>query len=89
MNDKEFFNDFKQYYMYIGSLNELSEQDYDYDDIYHDENVYFLQRMCNKYDIKFNENENDWEWCNYFQNKEWELENKFKEILKERYFIKL
>ena len=89
MNDKDFFNDFKQYYMYIGSLNELSEQDYDYDEMYHDGNIWFLQRMCNKYDNKFNENENDWEYCNYFQEKEHELEIKFKEILKERYCIKL
>ena len=38
-----------------------------------------LIEFCKKYKIEFDENKIDWEWCNYIQNKQWELEKKLEE----------
>ena len=64
-----------------GALNELAERGcYNYREMYSENVLDLLEFLCNKYNVDFNKHEIDWEWCNYPQSKEWELE----EIMKDR-----
>ncbi len=63
-----------------GELGYKAECGQNYEDMYYgvlDE----LIELFNKYDIEFDENEIDWDWCNYIQSKEWELEKKLQKLL--------
>lgn len=60
-------------------LDVKAEMGYKYKNMYTEDYLEFLQNLCNKYNITFNQSEIDWEWCNYIQNKQFELENTIKQ----------
>ena len=60
-------------------LDVKAEMGYKYKDMYTEDYLEFLQNLCDKYNVAFNQSEIDWEWCNYIQNKQSELENTIKQ----------
>lgn len=81
MNISEILKDYKKFQQLQGELNYFAEIGRDYEEIYDEAFVNYLEDMCNKYKITFNKNENDWEYCNYFQTKESELERKMEKLI--------
>ena len=71
--------DLKELQKSNSEMNVKSEMGYKYKDMYTQDYLEFLGRLCKKYNIDFNKSEIDWEWCNYIQNKQWELEKKIKQ----------
>lgn len=78
-NMNEVNQDLKLLQKYNTEMDVKSDMGYKYEDMYTDDYIEFLSQLCNKYDVEFNEDDIDWEWCNYIQNKQFELENKIKQ----------
>lgn len=81
MNVNEVLKDYKKFQQLQGKLNYFAEIGRDYEEIYDEAFINYLEDMCNKYKITFDKNENDWEYCNYFQTKESELEKEMEKII--------
>lgn len=73
--------DYKRLEQFFGELNYLAEACKEYDEIYHEYYIEWLENTCKKYDIEFDKNRNEWEYCVYFQTKESELEKKLESLL--------
>lgn len=71
--------DLKELQKSNSEMNVKSEMGYGYKDMYTSGYLEFLSKLCKKYNVEFDESEIDWEWCNYIQNKQWELEKKIKQ----------
>lgn len=82
MNIDNVLKDYKEFQQIQGELNYFADAGRDYKEIYDEGFVNCLENLCKKYEIEFNRNENDWEYCNYFQTKESELERKMEKLIK-------
>jgi HD-GYP domain-containing protein (c-di-GMP phosphodiesterase class II) len=78
---KEMQTDLKELQKSNNEMDVKSEMGYKDKDMYISGYLDFLQELCEKYNIAFNKEEIDWEWCNYIHNKQWELENKIKQSI--------
>ena len=74
-------NDYKNLLKYDGELDYKSDSGLKYEELYDDGYIDWLKEKCKKYNIKFNKNEIDWEFCNYIHNKQSELEKRLEELL--------
>ena len=71
--------DFKELQKSNSEMDVKSEMGYGYKDMYTSDYLEFLNKLCEKYNVEFDESEIDWEWCNYIHNKQWELEKAIKQ----------
>lgn len=78
---KELYDDLRELIRTGGELDCLAERGYKYEDMYDDGYIKYLSELCGKYNVDFNKEEIDWEWCNYIQGKQYELEVKLKRML--------
>lgn len=78
----EIISDYKNLLEFNGELNykieagQTNKEVYEYSGF-----IDYLKEICDSYNIKFNEKEIDWEWCNYIQNKSNELEKTIEQKL--------
>lgn len=73
--------DLKELQKSNSEMDVKAEMGYKYEDMYTQDYLEFLGDLCKKYNIDFDESEIDWEWCNYIQNKQWELEKAIKQSI--------
>lgn len=73
------FDEMVTFFEIMGELNHTVDSGLPYKEVYDDGILEYLKKLCNKYNIDFNENEIDWEWCNYIQEKEHEIEEIYRE----------
>ena len=86
----QIYSDLKDLFKLEGALNVLAERGLPYDEMYDaTQGVEILKRLCDHHGIEFDEDENDWEWCDYLQNKEYEVEQKIKEKLVKQFGMDL
>ena len=82
MNVNNILKDYKEFQQLQGELNYFADAGRSYKEMYDEGFINWLENMCKKYEIKFDKNENDWEYCIYFQTKESELERKMEKLIK-------
>ena len=81
----QILNDYKELIRTNGELDYKSDAGQSCEEIYELSGyVDYLKELCNKYNIIFNEEEIDWEWCNYIQSKTYELGKKLENKLFKR-----
>lgn len=78
---KETLKDYKDLVESNGELNHMADSGYKYEDMYHYGYLEWLNALCVKYNIEFDTNKIEWEWCNYVHSKQRELELKLEEKL--------
>lgn len=81
MNVNNILKDYKEFQQLQGELNYFADAGRSYEETYDEGFIDWLENMCNKYKIEFDRNENDWEYCIYFQTKESELERKMEKLI--------
>ena len=78
---KDTLKDYKDLLESNGELNHMADSGYKYEDMYHYGYLEWLNALCVKYNIEFDTNKIEWEWCNYIHSKQSELEFKLEEKL--------
>ena len=73
------FDDMANFFETMGELDYKVDSGMEYEELYDSGYLKELKKLCNKHNINFNEKEIDWEWCNYIQQKQHEIEEKYRE----------
>ena len=78
-------NDYKELIEFKGKLNYITIAGQTNEEVYELSGyIDYLIKLCNKYNINFNKEKIDWEWCNYITGKSYELEKKLENLLFKR-----
>lgn len=67
-------DDYKELLESNGELNHMADCNYAYEDMYHYGYLEWLNGLCIEYGIDFDTNKVEWQWANYVQSKQKELE---------------
>lgn len=71
----DILKDYKELLQIQGELNYKAEAGQSCKEMYlYSGYLDYLKELCSKYNISFNDYEIEWEWGNYIQTKEYELE---------------
>ena len=73
------FDDMANFFETIGELDYKVDSGMEYEELYDSGYLKELKKLCDKHNINFNEKEIDWEWCNYIQQKQHEIEEIYRE----------